>query len=319
MYAISTRVLLVVCVLAVSASVHAQFQFPAYGPSECMSTAKRAITGASDAEVVAALTAGINLPLGGSSLSLGMSSRDGKSPLWIYVVRSASLDTVAIVPLVRVLACIAPPVELPLDGLDPGLFGDVALPSTFTSGQALIDALSTDAVFKAFRDAHPDSTATFALISGAPIGGTEGLPITGALWIATWGGSLDDISGGGPGGGEPPSGGLTCLHSVETGLTFCIEQPATSVSGGEAYDLGIRLAPNPARDLGVLSVPMSWVGTTLMVEAIDATGTTHVIDHAARIDAPTMVLNMSSLANGTYTLRLRAPNMMVHVPVVIVR
>lgn len=319
MFSLRSPMLLLACMLATAASVQAQFQFPAYGPSECVSTAKRAIAGATDAEVAAALTVGLDVPLGGSTLSLGMSSKDGKSPLWIYVVRSASLDTVAIVPLVRILACIAPPVELPLDAVDPSLFGDVGLPGTFTSGQGLIDALSTDAVFKTFRDAHPDSAATFALISGSPVGGTEGLPISGALWIATWGGSLDDISGGGPGGGGPPSGGVTCLHSIETGLTFCIEQPATSVSGGEAANLGFRIAPTPTHDLAVLSVPMSWVGMKVDVDAIGTTGLAMAIDRSVRIDAPTMALNLSTLPSGTYTLRLRSSNAAVHVPVVIVR
>jgi hypothetical protein len=312
--------LMVVAIVSSSTISSAQFQFPAYGPSDCAPTAKRALPGASDASIVAVLTAGISLPVGQSSISLGMSSKDGRSPLWIYIVRSESLDTVAIVPLVRILACIAPPVDIPLDGLDPSLFGDAALPDKFTSGQALIDALSADATFKEFRDKHPDSTATFALVSGSPIGGTEGLPISGALWIATWGGALSDFTGGGGGGsGGPPGGGLTCLHSIESGLTFCLDVPTVSVSGDEALDQGIRIAPNPANDLGVLSLPMSWVGAKVTVDAVAATGTVYSIDHNARIDAPTMALNLSMLPQGTYALRLRTPQATVHVPVVIVR
>ncbi|MBU3742096.1 MAG: hypothetical protein FGM24_07390 [Candidatus Kapabacteria bacterium] len=312
-------VLMVVVIASSSIIASAQFQFPAYGPSECVATAKRALPGASDASIVAVLTAGISLPVGQSSISLGMSSKDGKSPLWIYVVRSASLDTVAFVPLVRILACIAPPVDIPIQGLDPSIFGDVALPDKFTSGTALIDALGQDSAFSAFRSKHPDSTSTFAFISGSPIGDATGLPISGAVWVVTWGGSLTDMGSGGPGSGGPPGGGLTCLHSIESGLTFCIEAPVASVSGDEAADLGIRLAPNPAHDLGLLSLPASWVGTTLTVDAIDATGTVYAIDHNARIDAPTMAMNLSMLPQGTYALRLRTPQATVHVPVVIVR
>ena len=310
--------------LVFAASMSAQFQFPAYGPSECMGTAKRAITGATDAAVVAALTIGIDLPLGESSIGLGMSTKDGKSPLWIYIVRSEALDTVAFVPLIRVIACIAPPVDIPIPGIDPGLFGDVAIPNTYASGSTLITALRKNATFEAFRTQHPDSSATFAMISGSPIGAGTGTPISGAFWILTWGGLLGGGGAGGGGNGGPGGGfggnaGLTCLHSIETGETFCFDSTGVSSVADEALAGGFSIAPNPTHDMGALTVPVSWIGTVASVEAVDATGTITTIDPAARIDALTMPINLTSLPTGMYTLQLRSQRMTARIPVAIVR
>lgn len=308
--------------LMFAASMSAQFQFPAYGPSECMGTAKRAISGASDAAVVAALTIGLDLPLGESAIPLGMSTKDGKSPLWIYIVRSEALDTVAFVPLIRLIACIAPPIDIPIPGIDPGLFGDVAIPNTYASGSTLITALRKNATFEAFRKQYPDSSATFAMISGSPIGAGTGTPISGAFWILTWGGLLGGGTGGGnggPGGGFGGNAGLTCLHSIETGETFCFDSTGVSSVADEAAAQGFSFAPNPAHDMGAVTVPSSWIGTVASVEAVDAAGTTMIIDPSARIDAMTMPINLTSLPTGVYTLRLRTPRMTARLPVAIVR
>lgn len=305
--------------LVLTTSMSAQFQFPAYGPSECMGTAKRAISGAADAAVVAALTIGIDLPLGENSISLGMSTKDGKSPLWVYIVRSEALDTVAFVPLIRVIACIAPPVDIPIPGIDPGLFGDVAIPNTYASGSTLITALRKNSTFEAFRTKYPDSSATFAMISGSPIGAGSGTPISGAFWILTWGGALGGGGNGGPGGGFGGNVGLTCLHSIETGETFCFDSTLVNSVADEAAASGFSIAPNPTNDLGALTVPASWIGSTVSVEAVDATGTTTLIDPAARIDAITMPINLTSLPTGMYTLHLRSQRRTARIPVAIVR
>ena len=112
---------------------------------------------------------------------------------------------------------------------------------------------------------------------------------------------------------------MTCLHSIETGETFCFDSTIVNNVADEAVASGFSIAPNPTQDLGALKVPASWIGSIARVEAVDATGTTTIIDPAARIDATTMPINLTSLPTGMYTLHLRSQRRTARIPVAIVR
>lgn len=302
-----------------AATASAQFSFPTYAPKDCYSAAQRSITGATDAKVVGIVAVGVDVPLGATPINIGMSAKDGKATMWVYLVRSAEKDTVAFVPLIRLLgSCNPPPIPIPADAFDAADAPQTALPADFTQGASLITALGKDAKFARFRTAYPDSNASLAILSVSE-GGAGGLNIGdgNVFWLLTWSSFVDSVEIDTNGNGPDP--GLTCIHNVTTGETFCFDSSDVTSIADEALSQGFAVAPNPASDMGALSVPGSWIGTHATITAVDMTGRVYPMGDHIRFDGPVLPLNVSSLPAGMYTLLLQREGASIAIPMSVVR
>lgn len=299
-------------VLLISATAHAQFSVPTYEPSQCLSTAKASISGVTDAEVIGIVAVGLDIPLGTTSLSLAMSSKDGKSAAWVYVVRSASKDTTVLVPLIRVLfSCSPPPLpagtEIPSDGLTDGI-GTLPLPDKFTQGAALITALKKSPKFTAFSTAYPDSSASLAVLTSA-IESVPGLFDIGKFyWILNWSAS------GQPDPGQGAFSGLLCVNNIATGETVCLDSADFTSVSEYTRDERFALAPNPAGDVAVLTLPQSLVGSNVDLEIVSVTGATTPLAHRRFVESPAMVIDVANLVTGMYSLVIRSSTQNFIVP-----
>lgn len=310
--------LLAVAILgAISAS--AQFSFPTYAPKDCYGTAVKAITGATDAKVVGILAVGIDVPLGTTPINIGMSAKDGKASMWIYIIRSVEKDTVAFVPLIRFLtSCTPPPIEIPADAFDPADAPQTGLPADFTQGAGLITALNKDAKFSRFRTAYPDSNASLAVLSVSEGGaGGIGLGDGNVFWLLTWSPFADSVVVDTNGNG--PDASLTCIHNITTGETFCFDSSDVTGIADEALAQGFAVAPNPAGDHAALTVPTSWNGTNVSLSAIDMTGRIYPMGDMIRLDGIALPLNLSGLPSGMYTLHLQRQGASIALPMSIMR
>lgn len=298
--------------LLLTTTASAQFSIPTYEPSQCLSTAKSSLTGVTDAEVIGVVAIGLDVPLGATSLSLAMSSKDGKSAAWVYVVRSASKDTTALVPLIRVLfSCSAPPLpagtELPTEGVTEGL-GTIPLPEKFTQGAALITALKKSPKFTAFSTAYPDSSATLAVLTSA-VESVPGLFDIGKFyWILNW------SSTGQPDPGQGAFSGLLCVNNIATGETTCLDSADFTSVSEYTRDERFALAPNPAGDVAVLTLPQSLVGSVVDLEIVSVTGATTPLAHRRFVESPAMVIDVANLVTGMYSLVIRSSTQNFIVP-----
>lgn len=301
-----------------ASSAFAQFSFPTYAPKDCYSAAQKSITGATDTKVVAALAVGVDIPLGATPINIGMSAKDGKATMWIYIVRSAEKDTVAFVPLIRLLgSCNPPPVDVPADAFDPADAPTTPIPADFTQGAALITALGKDAKFSRFRTAYPDSNASLAILSTSEAGGGIDIPTGNVFWLMTWSSFGDSVVVDTT--GNTPDVGLTCIHNVTTGETFCFDSSDVTSIADEALSQGFAVAPNPVNEMGALSVPTSWIGTFASITAIDMTGRIYSMGEHVRFDGPALPLNVASLPSGMYTLVLQRQGASIAIPMSVVR
>lgn len=285
--------LFVFCAFFLAASsVTAQFQFPGYLPRACEATAKVAIDGATDGVVVGILAAGVEIPLGTTPLFIGMDLDAGTAPVWIYLVYSQQLDTVAVVPLIRLLgSCSAPPVD-PGDLSDLGTedFGRLPLPAGYLQGTDMTNKLKANADFIKFNAAHPDSQPTVSAISTSTeefLDFPTGTPFWSLLWI--------------PAGGEGFP--FTCLVHAVDGTTICLGEEIMSVAN-EARDAGFSVAPNPSSEDAVITLPMSWVGSSVTVDAVDATGRIVNITNTSSLTYPQVFINTGNLSSGMWSLRI---------------
>jgi hypothetical protein len=311
--------LLAITILGVTGA-SAQFSFPTYAPKDCYSTAQKAITGATDGKVVGILAVGVDVPLGTTPINIGMSAKDGRASMWIYIVRSAEKDTVAFVPLIRFLtSCTPPPIEVPADAFDPADAPMSAIPADFTQGAALITALSKDAKFARFRTAYPDSNASLSVLSVSEGGnGSIGVVDEGnVFWLLTWSAFADSVVVDTTGNGPDP--GLTCVHNVTTGETFCFDSSDVTSIADEALAQGFSVAPNPAFDMAALTIPNSWMGSFASITAIDMTGRVYVIGENIRLDGIALPLNVSSFPAGMYTLHVQRQGASIAVPMSVIR
>jgi|GEM_PF-543712 len=300
-------------------SATAQFSFPTYAPKDCFSSARKSITGATDAKIVGILAVGVDVPLGTTPINIGMSAKDGKASMWIYLVRSVEKDTVAFVPLIRLLgSCNTPPIPIPADAFDPADAPQSAVPADFTQGAGLITALGKDAKFARFKAAYPDSNASLAILSVSE-GGTGGIGLGdgNVFWLLTWSAFIDSVQTDTNGNGPDP--GLTCIHNITTGETFCFDSSDVTGIADEALSQGFAVAPNPAADLAALTVPSSWNSSTISISAIDMTGHSYPMGDMIRLDGIALPLNLSGLPSGMYTLHLQRQGASIAIPMSVVR
>lgn len=311
--------MLLAAVILSAASATAQFSFPTYAPKDCFNTAIKSISGATDAKVVGVLAVGVDVPLGATPINIGMSAKDGKATMWIYLVRSTEKDTVAFVPLIRLLgSCNPPPIDIPADAFDPADAPQGAVPADFTQGAALITALGKDAKFARFKTAYPDSNASLAILSVSEAGtGGIGIGDGNVFWLLTWSAFVDSVQTDSNGNGPDP--GLTCIHNITTGETFCFDSSDVTGIADEALSQGFAVAPNPASDQAALTVPSSWSGTNVSITAIDMTGRVYPMGDMIRLDGIALPLNLSGLPSGMYTLQLQRTGASIAIPMSVVR
>jgi hypothetical protein len=291
---------------ALTTTVSAQLSLPGYLPQQCATSASRSIEGATDGTIVGILAVGIPLPLGGTELNIGMSMDDGRSSAWIYLVRSEALDTVAATPLIRLLGSCTPP---PIDGFDPGAFGDLGdvpttpLPTTFIQGSELVGAVKANADYRDWAVAHPDSAPSFVVLSVAD----DQLPIFPAgtpFWLLNW---IPGGFGGGPGGPGGPGGAdggvFVCVVNAQSGETLCFGEEVTSVQERHT-DVRLAVAPNPAYDIATITVPESWLGTTVSISATDVSGRTVPLLSNVTVRASSIMVPTSPLSTGVWSVRV---------------
>ena len=295
---------ILLCVFA-SLPVRAQL-FSGYLPSNCVNRAAATLTGASDATVIGILSVGVSVPIGGNDLFLGMDLDDGTSPVWVYLVSSEELDTIAVTPLVRIFnQCVTPPVE----GLDPG-FDDfdglqqTALPETFLEGAELTGNVKANSDYQEWAVAHPDSSPSVIVLASTDedfLGFPAGTPFWALNWVAN----------------EPGTLPFLCVVHATTGQTICFGEDVVSVD-----DQGERgtfaLAPNPATQDVVVSLPQGWLGRNVSVDAVDLHGRTISL-FAGTVSMEQLFLSAAALAPGTWQIRVSDGHTISTMPLAIVR
>jgi hypothetical protein len=299
------HVLAVIVVCLCATTLHAQLEFPAYLPSQCQPAAEGVIAGATDGKVMAVIGIGATVPVGPTEIKIAVNLETGRSPLWVYIVYSAALDTVTTVPIVRVLGQCN-------DDLfpDPGTADQLEgirfapLPNGYLEGTALTARLKSDATFNAFRQQHPDSNATIVILATSDeqvLSYPAGTP----FWLFTWVPADQSL-------------GLTCVVHALTGETLCFGDDPTSVAT-EASERGFGIAPNPASADAIVRVPQEWIGRRITIDAVNSTGQIVPLVSEKQIFAPVVPINAGLLANGMWSLRVGDGHTFQTIPLSIVR
>lgn len=304
-------------VLGVS-SVSAQFDLLApFAPRDCFSAARNAAGGASaNARLVSLISIGFPLAVDSTAppIDLSLNPKDGKARLWIYAFVAGANDSVITIPMVRlIIACQdgrtllggGQQVDIPIDGI-----GNIPLPSNYIEGSNLANRLNGNANYQQFRTAHPDSTPSFVVLTMSPEE-AFGFPAQTPLWLINWSpfdGEPDLDSTGAP---------FVCLVHATTGETICGVDIFTSVQ--EVEDGAVMLAPNPSTDHTTVSLPTSWVGSFVTIEAIDPSGQVTTLNSNLPVASPIVSVSTSTLAAGAYMLRVHSPVANVVLPLRVVK
>lgn len=283
-----------------------------FAPKDCINDAKTIAGGsANNPRLVTLMNAGLEVPIGDQPVNIGMDTKNGKARLWYYVFIAGPNDTVAAVPMVRLIfACTDPTTlagdaapEVPLDGISY-----IPLPNTYVEGTALSTALNGNSEFQRFKTANPDSQPSVTILSTS----TEdafGFPSGTPFWIMNWA----DITGGG-GGSDVP---FVCLVHAVTGQTLCGDQIIATVS--EVNDPSVFVAPNPVRDNALVNLPTSWIGRPVVIEAVSTSGAMIELASISALTSPATTINSSMLSTGAYTLRARTSTEYVVLPMAVIR
>ena len=304
------------CVLGIS-SVSAQFDLLSpFAPKDCFSAARTAAGGAAaNARLVSLISIGFPLAVDSSApaIDLSMSTKDGKARLWVYAFIAGATDSVVTIPMVRlIIACQdarnllggGQDVDFPVDGL-----GNVPLPTNYIEGAGLMSRLNANTNYQQFRTAYPDSTPSLVVLSTSPEE-AFGFPAQSPLWVINWG--FD----GGP-GGDPNVIPFVCLVHATTGETICGTDIFTSVE--DVADGSVMVAPNPSVDQTSIMLPTSWIGSVVTIDAIAPSGEVLTLGSAIPVASPLLTVSTSTLATGSYLLRVHSPVANVVLPLRVVK
>lgn len=285
----------------------AQFSFPAYKPSECQATATElAIQGITDGKVVAVACVGYKVPILGTELYLGIDMVQGTAPVWFYVVRSESRDSVAGVALIRPGGtCTTPPIEDIPDATEDADVGTEPIPNGFLEGSALVSKIAGNAQYQAFHAAHADSMPTAGILTVSEVE-VAGYPVGTPFWMFLWAPA------------DQTSMPFACYVHAITGETICLGGTTEGVFGDVAKQAGYSVFPNPGNTITMLNVPLSMLGKQITVQATDVTGRTIVLSNDIVATVP-MVLNTSQLSTGMWSLLVTAGTTHQVVPLIINR
>lgn len=296
----------ILCVLALATAVStAQFGLGSYLPSQCQQKALEDLTGADDAIVVSIVNIGITVDLLGSDVDISMDMEKGTAVLWAYAVYSEKLDSLHLVPMLRLLTlCSVAPVD---PGDNGGLLDDVALspvPDDFNEGTKMVGHITSDVDYVEWVKAHPDSTPTIVVLASSE---EEffGFPKDSPFWVLQW-------------QSQGADGSFICISHAESGETFCFQQPTTSVAA-EASRAGFGLFPNPANNHAMLTVPHSWTGTRATVIVSDVTGREYTVAYNHLLTSPQIFIPLSDVPNGFWTVRVSNGHLMQTIPLSVVR
>ena len=286
------RILILIALFtAASHSMYGQLSLPSYQPSVCATSAKNAISGASDGQVVAVAAVGVEVDLQVATVFVGMNLTDGKSSLWLYLVHSASLDTAVWVPLIRPLgSCTPPPVELPLDNLDVMQIGTSPIPANAIEGAAVVNAVKMNSEYQAFNTAHPDSVQFLSVLAVS----TEEVltfPIGTPFWILTW----TNV--------QNPTTPFNCVVHAINGQTICFGGDVSSVDDENGSTI-TQVWPNPASDVATIKVPSSAAGQPLSIEAYSPTGERIVLLSDVFAIGDFVQVSTHDLNNGVWYVRV---------------
>jgi hypothetical protein len=195
--------------------------------------------------------------------------------------------------------------DIPVDGI-----GNIPLPSNYIEGSNLATRLNGNANYQQFRTAHPDSTPSFVVLTTSPEE-AFGFPAQTPFWLINWA-PFD----GGP-GLDSTTVPFVCLVHATTGETICGIDIFTSVQ--EVEDGVVMLAPNPSTDHTTVSLPTSWVGSFVTIEAIDPSGQVTTLTSNLPVASPVVSVSTSTLATGAYMLRVYSSNANVVLPLRVVK
>lgn len=288
-----------------------------FAPKDCFSGARTAAGGAAaNARLVSLISVGFPIAVDSTSppIDLSMNPKDGKARLWIYAFIAGANDSVVTVPMVRlIIACQdartllggGQEPDIPVDGI-----GNVPLPSNYIEGSNLATRLNGNANYQQFRTAHPDSTPSFVVLTTSPEE-AFGFPAQTPFWLINWA-PFD----GGP-GLDSTTVPFVCLVHATTGETICGIDIFTSVQ--EVEDGVVMLAPNPSTDHTTVSLPTSWVGSFVTIEAIDPSGQVTTLTSNLPVASPIVPVSTSTLATGAYMLRVHSSNANVVLPLRVVK
>lgn len=297
---------ILLCLVLSSTIAGAQISFPGYLPQQCQSAAKGAIADAPDGIVVAITAIGVAIPLGSSSIYLGMDFTTGTSPMWIYSVYSKQKDTAVIAPLMRIIgSCSPPPIEIPDGELELDEVPTVDLPAKYLQGSELLNRLKTDAAYNLFRATYPDSMPMFVSLTTAQE--SLGPVVAGEpAWVMIWVPSNEQAFP------------FTCVVNANTGETLCLGSNTLSVHNSSNHQDGMLITPNPASDYVYVTLPHEMMGSDVRVEAVDVAG--HIVPlYNSRLASQPLHIRTSDLSQGVWTFLVHNNKRYVATPVVIHR
>ena len=307
------------CVLGIS-SVSAQFDLLSpFAPKDCFSAARTAAGGAAaNARLVSLISIGFPLAVDSTApaIDLSMSTKDGKARLWVYAFITGATDSIVTIPMVRlIIACQdarnllggGQDVDIPVDGI-----GNVPLPTNYIEGAGLMSRLNANTNYQQFRAAYPDSTPSLAVLTTSPEE-AFGFPAQSPFWLINWAPFGPD---GGP-GGDPNVIPFVCLVHATTGETICGTDIFTSVE--VVVDGSVMVAPNPSVDQTSIMLPTSWIGSVVTIDAIAPSGEVLTLGSAIPVASPLLTVSTSTLATGSYLLRVHSPVANVVLPLRVVK
>jgi len=287
------RILILIILLTSAAgTAFSQLNLPGYLPSVCASAAKNAVAGATDGQIVAIAAVGIDVDLGITQMFIGMNLTDGKSPMWMYLIYSATLDTAIWVPLIRPLgSCTSPPVDVPTDGVDISQIGTTPIPANSVEGVNVVNAVKANSEYQKFNAKHPDSLQFISLLAVS----TEeflSFPAGTPYWLLGW---MDYAN--------PTGTPFFCAVHAENGQTVCFGGDVNSV--GESNSPTFTPAwPNPAVDVATITVPPTALGKPLTIQAISPTGESLELLNGVYPLGEFLLVPTHELSNGVWYVRV---------------
>lgn len=301
-----TITLFLFLVLLVPTATFSQAALEPFTPKECRSQAVvSAIQASAGSRLIAIVNGAYEFDFFASTYKTGMSLDDGKAIAWIYAFYQPNGDSVFFKPYAKLpfVGCVDASQYLPNISVPATQLGRDRVPDDYAEGTALIAALNTNVEYVAFHTANPDSlpSATVLTVSQTEV---PSFPVGTPFWFLTW---------------TPTQSGsaLTCFVHALSSETICVGNIASVAD--DATAAGFNLAPNPAFDNATLTLPLSWMGTTATIEAVDATGSITELSSAQRLLSPALNISLSSLQSGMYTMRIRNQRQATVIPMSVLR
>ena len=110
---------------------------------------------------------------------------------------------------------------------------------------------------------------------------------------------------------------FVCLVHATTGETICGTDIFTSVE--DVVDGSVMVAPNPSVDQTSIMLPTSWIGSVVTIDAIAPSGEVLTLGSAIPVASPLLTVSTSTLATGSYLLRVHSPVANVVLPLRVVK